>query len=155
MSSAPPPAVLSVGLPELHFHPFDIFKRRTVQAPPLLLLRLPESVLISAGCHSSTRLPSCDCDFSNEGSELRWRKRRGRIPPAHLRRRQPITCANAPPVSLTPPFSGCNWLLMWKSILVGSGPLFAPQSCQNQCGIKTHAVLPERSGRVKKTKSKK
>lgn len=115
---------------------FDIFKlwrRETVQALPLLLLRLFVSVLISAGCHSSTLLLSCEWDFSNEGPGLWCWRRRGRIPPAHLPQlagRQPVAWAKFP-TSPTDPFSECNWLLMRKSILVRSGPLSALQSCQN------------------------
>lgn len=57
-----------------------------------------------------------------------------------------------PPTSPPPhlptihPFSDCNWLLMWKSIPVRSGPLSAPQSCQNHYDPKTHPVFPEGCG---------
>lgn len=80
---------------------FDILKSwrcETVQALPLLLLRLFVSVLISAGCHSS--ILSCEWDFSNEGSGLWCWRRRGRIPPAHLPQlagRQPVAWAKVPP----------------------------------------------------------
>lgn len=50
------------------------------------------------------------------------------------------------PTPPNPSFSDCNWLLMWKSIPVRSGPLSALQSCQNHYDPKTHPVLPEGSG---------